>query len=70
MTGLNARDPISGLEFDCQLTFPIYGICRMACMSRVIELPLMIVVSSAMELVLPTVHVVVVVEPCVLAAVS
>ena len=39
-------------------------------MSGLIEPPLVIVVPSVMELVLPTVHVVVVVEPRVLAAVS
>lgn len=28
MEGLNAREPISGLEFDCQLTFLTYGTGR------------------------------------------
>lgn len=44
--GLNAREPISGLEFDCQLTFPIYGIFRTAYMSRTIQPRLVVVVSS------------------------
>ena len=39
-------------------------------MSKLIEPPLVIVVPSVMELVSPTVHVAVVVEPYVLAAVS
>ena len=70
MRGLNARDPISALEFNCQLTFPIDGICRMACMLRLIERIFVIVVPSAMDLVLLSVHVVVMVEPHVLAAMS
>ena len=70
MEGLNAREPISGLKLDCQLTFLIYGTCRKAYISREIEPPSVIIIPLVTDSVLPIVHVVSVVEPHVPAAVS
>ena len=70
MEGLNARDPISGPEYECQLTLPMYRRSRKAYIWRIMGPLLVIVMPLVMEAVFSTVHVVVMVGPHVLAAVS
>ena len=70
MEGLNARESISGPEYDCQLTLPMCRTSRKACIWRMVGPLLVIVMPLVMEAVFPTVHVAVMVEPHVLAAVS